>query len=432
MKNFKKLIIISILSLLNLTNAQADFGKHKVDFHGYFRIGLGMSEDGTAQAQFQAPGAPASYRLGNEPNTNIELAFDYRYKIFEGAPKNSYIQIFAMPDEFENIGSSSNLGLDRIAQLYIRFANFIGEGVNVWAGRIYYDRKDIHMNDYYWLNTGQGAHAGFGIENVSIGSGNLNFAMFRYEDSVNDSSDNAQLVNSTSYDLRYKDLKIGENGNLNFWLYYALRAPSKALNYEKRSGLGAGFWYGHRKVFGGDNTFAAIYKKGPAVNQSDSNGVPVNEGGGFDLKKASMIDVNNNLLANFGNRFSMQFALAYRSLDYGQTNTTVNKGKKVIWTSAGIRPIYYLSDIFNLALEIGHDRIDDKYNDQKGDLTKYTFAVQLQNGRGYYRRPVIRWFVTSAKWSEQFKGQIGGSPGDDPHGNRTSGWSTGFQVEAWW
>src|SRR5258708_27157991 len=44
-------------------------------FHGYFRSGYGLDSKGGAQVAFQAPGADAKYRLGNEAETYGEFIF---------------------------------------------------------------------------------------------------------------------------------------------------------------------------------------------------------------------------------------------------------------------------------------------------------------------------------------------------------------------
>jgi maltoporin len=45
------------------------------EFHGYFRSGYGLNSEGGEQVAFQAPGAEAKYRLGNEAETYGELIF---------------------------------------------------------------------------------------------------------------------------------------------------------------------------------------------------------------------------------------------------------------------------------------------------------------------------------------------------------------------
>src|SRR6266853_2790280 len=45
------------------------------EFHGYFRSGYGLNSQGGSQVAFQAPGADAKYRLGNEAETYGEIIF---------------------------------------------------------------------------------------------------------------------------------------------------------------------------------------------------------------------------------------------------------------------------------------------------------------------------------------------------------------------
>ena len=45
------------------------------EFHGYFRSGYGLNSVGGQQVAFQAPGAGAKYRLGNEAETYGEFIF---------------------------------------------------------------------------------------------------------------------------------------------------------------------------------------------------------------------------------------------------------------------------------------------------------------------------------------------------------------------
>ena len=45
------------------------------EFHGYLRSGYGLNSKGGQQVAFEAPGADAKYRLGNEAETYAELIF---------------------------------------------------------------------------------------------------------------------------------------------------------------------------------------------------------------------------------------------------------------------------------------------------------------------------------------------------------------------
>jgi maltoporin len=45
------------------------------EFHGYASSGFGLNGVGGQQTAFQAPGADAKYRLGNEAETYAEMVF---------------------------------------------------------------------------------------------------------------------------------------------------------------------------------------------------------------------------------------------------------------------------------------------------------------------------------------------------------------------
>ena len=59
------------------------------EFHGYFRSGFGGNGNGGQQVAFQAPGAGAKYRLGNETETYSELIFVNNWLNPKGDPSKA-------------------------------------------------------------------------------------------------------------------------------------------------------------------------------------------------------------------------------------------------------------------------------------------------------------------------------------------------------
>jgi maltoporin len=104
------------------------------------------------------------------------------------------------------------------------------------------------------------------------------------------------------------------------------------------------------------------------------------------------------------------------------------------WVSAGLRPIWEISETFSIALESGVDWAsstqggDSAEGGQGGTLGKLTLAPQISIGNEYFSRPVLRAFVTYAMWTQGLQGEIGGLD----YNNSTSGWSWGLQMESWW
>ena len=419
------LVLIWFFTSFNCMALDIVTGQHSLEFHGYFRGGLGLSEGGDTQTHFQAPGTRATYRLGNESDTNLELQLSYNYELNQPENKDAHIRGIFMIDGYKAQGDSNNFSVDHLAQSYLSFNQFFSSDVKMWLGRRYYDRKDIHIMDHTWLNPGQGSQAGFGVEDLRTGSGKLNVALFRYEDTF-DITTSSYLINSTSVDLRWHDLTIGSQSSLTLWAGIANRHELASLNYNNESGYGIGGWLDYITPTI-KNTAVLLYQTGPAITQGDYNAKPVREDLGWVLDNASILEVSNTLTYKSLPDYSVQWTVLYRQEDHGQASNS-----EIDWISTGVRPVIYFSQHINLAFEAGIDYVDDKINNRSGTLSKLTTALQLSANRGFYSRPVMRFFVTFADWSDDFKGLIGNTPGDAPYVDETQGWSIGAQAEVWW
>lgn len=423
----KNITFILIMLIIPFSSHALDIitGQQSFEFHGYLRGGLGMSESGDTQAKFQAPGARAKYRLGNEPETNMELQLNYSYDLNDPESENSHVQGVIMLDGFKSHGASNDFTVDNLAQGYLSFNHFFNNDIKLWLGRRYYDRKSIHIMNHYWLNPGQNSQAGVGIEDMAAGTGKLNIALFRFEDDF-DISGTSYLLNSTSLDARWHDLSISDDLKLTLWAGLTSRHELAALNYDDQSGYGLGGWLDH-KAFNIKNTTAFIYQTGAAITQADFNPNPIREDLGWDLDNSTALEISNTLTYESLPDYSVQWTLVFRQGDHGLAGNS-----KFNWYSTGIRPIFYFSKHLNLALEAGVDYIDDKINNRSGTLSKLTTALQVSADRGLKSRPVLRFFVTLADWSDELKGLIGNIPGDAPYTDETQGWTIGAQTEVWW
>ena len=421
-----KYFVVLLLSILPFSSHAINIitGQQSLEFHGYFRGGLGMSKSGTTQAKFKAPEARAAYRLGNEPDTNLQLQLNYTYDLNDPESKGSSVQGIFMIDGYKNHGESSDFTVGNLAQAYLNFNKFYNSDANIWLGRRYYERKFVHIMDHSWLNPGQGTHMGVGIEDVSTTAGKINLALFRYEDTF--TSGGSQLINSTGLDFRLHDVSISSTAKLTLWADITQRHNLSALNYGNKTGFGIGGWIDHKSA-GIENTSVLLYQKGPTIKQGDFNGRPIRENLGWNLDKANVLELSNTLTYEVLPDYSLQWALLYRKEDRGTAGNS-----NITWISTGVRPIFYISKHTNIALEAGIDYLDDKVNNRKGHLSKFTTAYQISADRGLYSRPVLRFFVTLADWSNEFKGLIGNSPGSAPYANDTQGWSIGAQAEVWW
>ena len=156
-----------------------------VDIGGYFRGGYGRNDKGSSQVPFQAPGAPAKYRLGNETENYGELTFGkdwYVPDLFSFAASSvtedtanrplTHIQIrAAFVDPYSNYGSPDSFQAT-LPEVWASVGNIwkAKPDLKLWAGNRYYRRHDIHINDFYFLNMSGG---GGGFEDLQLPFGKL-------------------------------------------------------------------------------------------------------------------------------------------------------------------------------------------------------------------------------------------------------------------
>ncbi len=151
----------------------------RFEFHGYFRSGYGQNSKGGQQVAFQAPGAGAKYRLGNEAETYAELIFVNNWLNPGHDDDKAWFHTEAMV-EANTTNAASYASFDdarhndqfRLREAFVRGGNLFARqpDAKVWAGERYYRRQHIEINDFYPLDmSGYGA----GIEDVSLGFGKM-------------------------------------------------------------------------------------------------------------------------------------------------------------------------------------------------------------------------------------------------------------------
>ena len=169
------------------------------EFHGYGRAGLLINQNGDKGSAFkvQDEGFAQKYRLGNEDDTYAELELVKKFDV-NGA-KGSIHYMFSTKSGSGNeyktwtSGSSTNPGSEndsfKTRQFYVDITP--NDGATYWAGKRYYGREDIHINDYYIKNySGTGA----GVQNIKLGSGTADVALI-----ANDPSEHPEYTLHTKY-----------------------------------------------------------------------------------------------------------------------------------------------------------------------------------------------------------------------------------------
>jgi len=397
-----------------------------VDFHGYLRSGIGATAGGGDQACFQVAGAPAKYRLGNECETYAEVGLGQ--EVWKEGEQSFYVDsMIAFKSDQANdweatdsdSGSAFNNGTSSIRQFHVLGKNLLSSlpGATIWAGKRYYKRHDVHINDYYyWDVSGPGA----GIEDIDLGFAKAHLAWMRNSDGdyVYQGTGTGTNVANDTLDLRLTDIDLNPDGKLEIGYDYG----KANLTDEQERDPGFTNQKGHLVTlehtqgnwFGGYNRLAVQYGTDGIIGSSGRNSTGNSDG--------TMLRLVNHGVIGLTDDIEMMYVQIYEDRDLdndaGQT-----------WTSFGVRPVYKWTDVMSTALEFGYDRIDPQADGEKSrDLKKITLAQQWSAGRSFWARPQIRVFATYALWDGDRYNAASESidAGDD------DGLTFGVQAEAWW
>ncbi len=387
------------------------------EFHGYLRSGYGLNQRGGQQVAFQAPGAEAKYRLGNEAETYGEFVFVQNWiNATEELDRPWFRTEIMLQASTTNATTFSGGDQFHLQEAFVQAGNLWDAlpGARIWAGERYYRRQDIHINDFYTVDmSGYGA----GIEDIDLGMGRLAVAVIgAASDDVTTGRGRYAKLN---LDVRLYNLVV-PLGSLALWANAAHSrggALPDGTSIQTETGLAVGVKYLISDVLGGFNNLLVAYGSGIAT-RFRANIITPTPG----VEDATRLLITDHMLLAPAPFFTIMPVLIYqREKSGGPMGATEH------WFSAGARPIFFFSDYTSLALESGLDWVDDGQG-REGWLRKLTLAPQVAPGREFFSRPVARVFVTYANWSPALRGSIGGAP----YAERRSGVTYGAQAETWW
>jgi maltoporin len=394
------------------------------EFHGYFRSGYGLNSRGGEQVAFQAPGAGAKYRLGNEAETYGEFIFVNNWLNPETTSEKTWLKTEVMIEaNTTNSASYANfnngIGNDqfRLREAFVRGGNIFESqpDAKFWAGERYYRRQHIDINDFYPLDmSGYGA----GVEdlNVKVGKVALSYLAGARPDIETENGNYAK----SNIDLRLYDVKA-PGGTMGVWFNFAAArggTTSNGVGIPTTSGFGVGIKHQRLEWLGGYHIFSVQYGTGAASNFSASLDDPtpfVNSTARFLITEQMLFQPNDKFAI-------MPIFICQRTRD-GNPQHGWDQ-----WVSFGARPEYFFTKHVSLAVEAGLDHTHASTGQYDGWLRKITIAPQIGSGRKFFSRPVLRAFVTYANWSDGLRGFVGGTPFQ----NRTNGLTYGVQAETWW
>lgn len=401
------------VSLLAAGTAQAE-----VEYHGYFRTQAGGTSKGGNLQCFDAgwptggAGPHAVGRLGNECDSFGDAQFALGFGDTNGAWGKYHIG-FAYKNKDANAWEDTTNNDLTLANENNWFEaggffpeNSPLENASVWVGKRHYNRHDVHITDnYYWGNNGMGA----GIDGIKLGSAKTAFAYFQRGGNANATDD----VVSKRYSMRIYDIGVNPGGKLEGELVLFNGSTAGA----GKTGTGSTLMIQHSQdgVLGGFNKLALVTGKDAGAGFT---WIPTYAGGDNGNKGNSSWAVTEQFM------FALQGTKWSGMVTAGAGQIDASWGKPS-YMNLVVRPQYNFTKNFSIAAELGHAQ--GKNGDSKPSMTKFTIAPQLTLSEGFWARPVIRAFVTHAKWNKD-----AGTVANGVFGNATSGTSFGVQAEAWW
>jgi maltoporin len=418
-----------------------------VDIGGYMRAGYARSGKGGPMVAFQAPGAVTKYRLGNEAENYGELIVGksfYLPGVFnldgsapaDGAFKGPIARVqvrVSFFNPYNAYGSSDHTSVG-LPEAWASVGNVFSfaPSTKFWAGNRFYRRHDIHELDFFYWNTSGG---GGGIEDIPIGPAHLAFAWIGWGSTSGltyvpepDPLNKAGFSKST-YDLRAYDLPV-LFGNVELGVAYA-----NAVSGVDQSGRKGPRTHGYAADLvhtvphfisdDGVQKLSIQYGTGPARTFTagfDTVNLPEGTFIRPDENSETRLRVTESFSTNIGEYFSLGPVFVFQLSRQGATP------KDLVWISAGARPIVHFTKLVSLALDGGVDWVKDDAQHTQGTLGKVTVCPQVSIGNRWNSRPVIRGFVTTAFWSHDFVGRVGGPD----YATSQHGLNAGMQMEAWW
>src|SRR5215468_6382101 len=242
------------------------------EFHGYLRSGYGLNSKGGQQVAFQAPGAGAKYRLGNEAETYAELIFVNNWLNPEQESSKTWVKSEFMVEanttnsaNYANYSNGAGNDQFRLREAFVQTGNILDSwpGAKFWAGERYYRRQHIDINDFYPLDmSGYGA----GVEDLNLGVGKVAVAFLSgaRTDVITDNGNYAK----SNIDFRLYGVK-GPLGLWAGWFNFATAKGGKVLStsttavapgtrVESRDGYAFGIKQERLEWHGGYHSFMAL------------------------------------------------------------------------------------------------------------------------------------------------------------------------------
>jgi maltoporin len=394
------------------------------EFHGYFRSGYGVNSKGGQQIAFQAPGAGAKYRLGNEAETYGEFILVNNWVNPERTTDKAWFHTEVMLQantsnsaSYANFNDSVGNDQFRLREAFVRGGNLFDRqpDAKFWAGERYYRRQHVEINDFYPLDM---SGYGGGVEDLDLGVGKMAVAYLAGA-RPDVETQNGNYIKS-NIDVRLYDVK-GAAGTWAGWFDFAASHGGTTTTgsiIPSSNGFGVGLRYQRLNWRGGFQAIGIQYGTGAASNFSATIDDPTPF-----IDRSARLLITGQMLFQPNNTFALMPIALYQRTRAGNPDVGWDE-----WISFGARPEWFFTKFVSLAVEGGFDHTRSDSGQYEGWLRKVTIAPQIGAGRQFFSRPVLRGFVTFANWSDGLRGLVGGTP----FGTDKNGVTYGVQLETWW
>ena len=401
-------------------------------FFGYMRAGVGFDKNGGYNTQGLGGVANKVGRLGSESDAvfgELGLGADVAKVADTIWTVNMMLGMSAGDADPGNWSSSYGF---RQFNVEVKGLFDWDKDALLWMGKRYVQREDIHITDTYYYDI---SGTGFGLENVSLGSGKWSAAYVKRASDyhVFDTRysfplwDGASLQIGETYTLNKKPADtVSENNykvDLEKGSFTKLKDDekvSKAPDVVNGNTFSLEFTQGFN---GGWNKTVYMWMKGASgatteVGASRSNG-----------------DANAHKIYNFGETSLGGDFHLFHQVDYTYQKFDDKDNTKVQEYRVVLRPWLKLTQMTRAYVELGHyaksTAQDNKAEHENERMQKATVAYAITPDAGnFWSRPEMRFFVT---WLHVDGNNKGGNA-TFTSGRKTGSTdiTVGAQVEAWW
>ena len=384
-----------------------------VDFDGYLRAGPGATSKDAARACYNLGISGGHYRLGNECDFYGEFGLAQTGNV-DGVAWKAKV-MFNEYNPGTDVGKSSS----SFEQMYVEGKGFdISPGTNFWIGKRFYGRADVHILDTFFVRMdGVGA----GADEIALAGGKLGVAYFSSDSGAGfgDSGTGTSTNPGSRLNFDLSEVPVNPGGTLRITGTYTKGNYDNATNGKGTTGFGLSLQHNQEITgIGAKNTAWLQYAQGSAGLDANFGTMTATS----SVKKWRIVESMSWQVGPFGGQ-----AVAL----YGQHDKDDLAGTaKYKELSIGGRGSYAITKNFKLVAEAGYmEKKPDGQDTQK--LAKFTFAPTLSTGPGFFNRPELRLYVTTAKWNSAANtaSGLGGLTGLGD--GKTKGTSYGAQAEIW-